>query len=87
MFEGFTVRQIYGWAWWFTLRSVTETLYLQNPVTSDVLSFNELVSIHAEAIGEFLYSGIIQEDFDSRVRKYEETINFISSVTTPMYSS
>lgn len=81
-FDNFSVKEIFGLAMWFTLRSAVEQLYSNHPVTSNVLSVNEILSIHTKAVAEFLYGGIKGEDLNSRVNKYEAAMDFISSVTT-----
>lgn len=87
MFEQFTPLQMFSLVWMLTAKSAVEKLYSDHPVTSKLLSSNEIILIHTKALSRFLTGAIFQVPFDERVRQYEEVIRFIESVTTPMYSS
>lgn len=82
-FDNFSVEERVGLAMWFTLRSAVEKLYSDHPVTSNILSSNEIILIHTKALSRFLAGAVLQQPFDERLRQYEEVIHFIESVTAP----
>lgn len=83
MFEDFTPLQMFTLVWMFTAKSAVEKVYSDHPVTSKILSSNEIILIHTKALSRFLTGAIFQQPFDDRVRQYEDVIHFIESVTEP----
>lgn len=84
MFEGFSAQEIYGLAWLYTISSAVEKIYVDNPVKSDTISINEILTIHTKAVIDFISGWFKGEDLNYRASKYEAVMNFISSITTPV---